>query len=48
MEQGDYEDFHDYDLFFKQNKKFRKPRIGDDIYINLTVTLQESIVGAHR
>lgn len=48
LEQDEYEDFHDYDTFFKQSKKFRKPKIGEDIYINLTISLQESILGIEK
>lgn len=40
-----YEDFYDYDVYFKGGKKHRKPKIGGDIYINTTITLKQSIMG---
>lgn len=40
MQQEDYEDFHQYDAFFKQAKKFRKPRLGEDIYLNVSISLK--------
>jgi DnaJ-class molecular chaperone len=48
MEEQQYEDFHEYDDFFKNSKKFRKPKLGEDIYLNLSVSLQESVMGIEK
>lgn len=48
MGADEYEDFYDYDVFYKQGKKFRKPRIGEDVYINVEISLGESILGANK
>lgn len=48
MEQEEYEDFHEYDAYFKNSKKFRKPKIGEDIYLNLNISLKESVSGVGK
>lgn len=40
MEQENYEDFKEYDEYFKRSKKFRKPKLGEDIYIDLNISLK--------
>ena len=48
MEQDQYEDFFEHDEFFKGAKKFRKPKVGEDVYVSLTISLKESIVGVQK
>ena len=48
MEQNEYEDFQEYDAYFKNSKKFRKPKVGEDIYLNISISLKESVSGVGK
>lgn len=37
-----------YDQYFKNNKSYAKPKRGTDVNINLTVSLEESILGIKK
>ena len=48
MEEDDFEPYENFDSFFGRNKHHLKTKKGEDIHINVTISLKESVNGVTK